>query len=182
MRILGLDPGSLHTGFGVLEGAHGRWRALAQGRISPPRGRPLPDRLAIIATELEQTVAEWKPDLVAIESAFHGASSRSLIVLAEARGALLVTIARAGLAVVEYAPAEVKQAVTGNGRAEKSQVARMVALQLGVREPLAADAADALAVALCCGARYRAPVPRDPEEALAKSFATACNSLKRKAL
>jgi crossover junction endodeoxyribonuclease RuvC len=94
--------------------------------------------------------------LAVLESPFHGMNSRSLIVLAQARGALLATLAGRGLEIREYTPAEVKSAVTGNGRADKEQVARMVRLILGVSGPAwPADATDALAVALCCGQRLR---------------------------
>lgn len=156
MLILGLDPGSLHTGYGLVDR---RGTALAVrdwGRISVPRGDDLPHRLAEITASLDELLDRDTPDLVVLESPFHGRSSRSLIVLAQARGALLACLARRGLTVVEYSPAEVKSAVTGNGRADKQQVARMVRLVLRMEgEPLTEDASDALAVAICCAQRYR---------------------------
>jgi crossover junction endodeoxyribonuclease RuvC len=92
----------------------------------------------------------WAPDAAAVESPFHGRNSRSLIVLAQARGALLATLSRRGLAPAELSPAQVKSAVAGYGRAEKAQVATMVGLRLGLRDRLpVADSADALAVAIC---------------------------------
>ena len=97
------------------------------------------------------------PDVAVLESLFHGVNPRSLIVLAQARGALLATVARLGLPVAEYSPAEVKTAVTGHGRADKAQVARMVVLILGLGsgEKLSSDASDALAVAICYAQRLR---------------------------
>ena len=155
LRVLGVDPGSHHTGWGVLERAGRRWSAREWGRVSPASDLDLGARLCRLAEGLEQVIGRWTPDVVALESSFHGRSSRSLIVLAQARGALLLTAARAGIPIVEYAPAEVKATVTGSGRADKVQVARMVSLQLGLTERPVADAADALAVALCFTVRFR---------------------------
>jgi len=164
MRILGLDPGSLHTGYGVLERRNRRHAALAVGRISSPRGRALAERLAHLSREARELLRRWQPDLVVLESPFRGINSRSLIVLAEARGALLAAAALHGAAIREFTPAEVKAAVAGSGRAGKDQVARMVRLLLGLDgEPLPADATDALAVALCCAERLRMDALGQPE-------------------
>src|SRR5882724_13296253 len=140
MLILGLDPGSLHTGYGLLE----------------KRGSAL-GVLAHLFACLHELLERHHPDVAVVESPFHGMNARSLIVLAQARGALLATIAGHGVEVREYSPAEVKVAVTGNGRAGKDQVARMVRLllSLGDEKALAADATDALALALCCAQRLR---------------------------
>jgi crossover junction endodeoxyribonuclease RuvC len=154
VRILGLDPGSFHTGYGVLEHRGRRLAALAVGRISSARGQALPERLARLSREARELLLRWQPDLVVVETPFRGINSRSLIVLAEARGALLAAAALHGSAIREFSPAEVKSAVTGNGRAGKDQVARMVRLLLALDgEPLPADATDALAVAICCAQR-----------------------------
>lgn len=116
----------------------------------------VPERLAHLATELRGVIDQYRPDAAALESLYHGVNSRSLIVLAQARGVLLATLAGHELEISEYAPAEVKSAVTGNGRADKEQVARMVKLALGLGQVRAgADATDALAVALCFAQRYR---------------------------
>jgi len=156
VRILGLDPGSIHTGYGVLSTAGRRAVALAVGRISPRRNLPLPQRLATLSRETAGLLERWQPDLVALESPFRGVNSRSLIVLAQARGALVAAAALAGAEIREFSPAEVKSAVTGNGRADKEQVARMVRILLKLEaEPLSEDATDALAVALCCSQRLR---------------------------
>jgi crossover junction endodeoxyribonuclease RuvC len=154
--ILGLDPGSLHTGYGLVEKRGTALAALDWGRISCPRRLALPRRLADLAASLEQLLDRRRPDLAVLETPFHGRSSRSLIVLAEARGALLACLARQDLEITEYTPAEVKSAVTGNGRADKEQVARMVQILLRLNgEALAEDTSDALAVAICCAQRLR---------------------------
>ncbi len=150
MLVLGLDPGSRHAGFGLVERIGGRVRAVGCGRISPDPKLPPAERLAALAHELELLIERERPDCAAVERVFHGANSRSLIVLAEARGALLAVLGRHRLPVAELAPAAIKSAVAGSGRADKRQVARMVALQLGMVEAaLPADATDALAAALC---------------------------------
>lgn len=160
MRILGLDPGSLHTGYGLLEKHGSSLQAVEAGRISCPKDVPLPIRLARLYTSLGELIDRLQPELAVLETPFHGLNSRSLIVLAEARGVLLAGLAVRGLEIREYSPAEIKSAVTGNGRADKTQVARMVRLLLEVRGPgagpaWAVDATDALAVAICCAQRLR---------------------------
>ena len=162
MLILGLDPGSLHTGYGLVERHGSALRAVEAGRISCPKGQALPARLAHLAACLGELLDRCRPDLAVLETPFHGMNSRSLIVLAEARGVLLAVLAGRGLEIREYTPAEVKSAVTGNGRADKTQVARMVRLLLAARgDGWASDATDALAVALCCAQRLRLDRLRD---------------------
>lgn len=156
MRILGIDPGSLHSGFAVLEKRGGALVLLDCGRISGKRSEPVPRRLARMARGAGRLVERWQPDLAVLESLFHGRNTRSLIVLAQARGALLAELAGRGLEPREYSPAEIKSAVTGNGRAGKEQVARMVGMMLGLDPAdLSADATDAVAVALCGVRRFR---------------------------
>lgn len=156
MRFLGIDPGSRVTGYGLVEQVGDRLRAIDCGRISCPSGLSLPERLARLAGELADVLARTRADVAALESPFHGLNSRSLIVLAQARGALLVALAGHGIPVLEYAPAQVKIAVTGNGRAGKQQVARMVQALLDLHDPtLSADTTDALAVAICAAHRYK---------------------------
>lgn len=159
MLILGLDPGSLHTGYGLLQKAEtggSSFRLVEAGRFSGPRDLALPARLARLAAGLQELLARHQPDVAVLESTFHGMNVRSLIVLAQARGALLAALAGRGIEIREYTPAEVKSAVTGNGRADKEQVARMVRLLLGVADQgWPSDATDALAVALCCAQRLR---------------------------
>jgi crossover junction endodeoxyribonuclease RuvC len=157
LLILGLDPGSLQTGYGLVEKRGSAVVLVDAGRISCARSQALPARLAQLAARLGELVVRHRPDLAALETPFHGLNARTLIVLAEARGALLAVLAGSGVEVAEYSPAEVKSAVTGNGRADKAQVARMVELLLGpkVRDGLPPDATDALALALCCAQRRR---------------------------
>jgi crossover junction endodeoxyribonuclease RuvC len=157
MRILGLDPGSLHTGYGLIEKRGSGLAALEAGRFSCAPDLPLPLRLAQLVARLADLLARVRPDLAVLEAPFHGRSSRSLIVLAQARGALLAAVAGCGVEIREYSPAEVKVAVTGSGRAGKDQVSRMVRLLLAIdaQERLASDATDALAVAICGAQRLR---------------------------
>jgi crossover junction endodeoxyribonuclease RuvC len=154
--ILGLDPGSLHTGYGLIEKHGSSLAPVDAGRFSCPRDLDLPRRLAYLAGRLDEMVTGRRPDLAVLETPFHGMNARSLIVLAQARGALLAVLAGRGVEIREYSPAEVKSAVTGNGRADKDQVARMVCLLLSTRgEGWASDATDALALAICCAQRLR---------------------------
>lgn len=159
MRFLGLDPGSLATGYGVIDKDGPDLRLVEAGTLSSPRTTALPDRLARLAGGLAELVERAAPATVVLETPFHHrvhGNSRSLIVLAQARGALLSVLGGRGLEVREFSPAEVKSAVAGNGRAGKDQVARMVRLLLSFRGELTADAADALAVAICAARRHRA--------------------------
>jgi crossover junction endodeoxyribonuclease RuvC len=154
--ILGLDPGSLHTGYGLIEKRGSALVAIDAGRFSCPRDLDLPRRLAFLAGRLSELLAVRRPDLAVLETPFHGMNVRSLIVLAQARGALLAALAGQGVEIREYSPAEVKSAVTGSGRAEKDQVARMVRLLLSSPgQGWASDATDALALAICCAQRLR---------------------------
>ncbi len=162
MLILGLDPGSIHTGYGLVEKHGSAMRTVDVGRLSCPRDLPVPQRLALLVQGMGELLARYPPDLAVLESPFAGMNARSLIVLAEARGALLAAIAGRGIEIREYSPAEVKSAVTGNGRADKEQVARMVRLLLGVDgKGWASDATDALALAICCAQRLRLDRLRD---------------------
>ena len=150
MRVLGVDPGSLTTGWGVLEGSASRPAWVDGGVIRLPAGLGLPARLSRLQREIEVVIGSREPAVAAVESLFHGPNARSALQLAHARGAILAALARAGLEVAEYTPATVKSAVTGNGRADKSQVRRMLARLLGRHlEEKPHDLTDALAVALC---------------------------------
>lgn len=160
MLILGLDPGSLHTGYGLVEKNGSKLLATEAGRLSSPKDLPVPVRLAQLSRSLGDLLDRCQPELAVLETPFHGLNSRSLIVLAEARGVLLAGLAGRNIEIREYSPAEVKSAVTGNGRADKQQVARMVRLLLTSAEPVqsrtwASDATDALALAICCAQRLR---------------------------
>jgi crossover junction endodeoxyribonuclease RuvC len=164
MLILGIDPGSAATGYGVVECRPGHLRSLTHGTIAPPAGLTFLERLPYIASAIEGLIHRVAPEGAAIEDAFHARNSRVTLKLGCVRGAVLLPILRAGVPVFEYAPRLVKQAVTGNGSAEKEQVRRMVRLLLGLGDgPLLLDTSDALAVAICHA--HAAPVVRDRESA-----------------
>lgn len=146
--ILGIDPGARYTGYGVIETHANRHRHLASGRINAISGE-MPERLLKILEGLAAVIREHRPDEVAIEETFvNKVNAASALILGQARGAAICAAAQAGLSVAEYAPAQVKMAVAGHGRAEKLQVQHMVRVLLNLRAALAADASDALAVAL----------------------------------
>lgn len=150
MRVLGIDPGSLVTGWGLLIGSPSQSRLDCCGSVRLRANDDLAARLGCLQSAIEQLVARVGPDCAAVESPFHGKSARSALQLAHARGVVLAALARAGVPVAEYSPAAVKKSVCGNGRAEKAQVRHMVTRLLGqavVGEP--DDVTDALAVALC---------------------------------
>ncbi len=149
MRILGLDPGSRHTGWGLIESRGAELRAIDWGRFSPPAELPLGERLHRLAVAVAKLVTEHHPEVAVVERVFHGANSRSLIVLAQTRGAILAALAERGVELAEVAPATVKSAVAGSGVADKEQVARMVKLALRLGDAaIARDASDALAIAI----------------------------------
>ena len=149
MRVLGLDPGSRRTGYGVIERSGNRFVCIAHGPIAPPARLDLPHRIHAIAARAGALMEEHAPDAVVVEEAFYHESVRSTLVLGHVRGALLVTAIGHGLPVAEYSPREIKMSVTGNGGASKDQVAYMVQRLLGLRGVPPGDAADALAAALC---------------------------------
>jgi len=146
-RILGLDPGSLRTGFGVIDCAGGNLSIVAQGCIATSGG-PLADRLRIIHARVAELIAQHAPQVIAVERVFLSKNVDSALKLGQARGAALAAVPLS-LTVHEYAPRAIKLAVVGVGGAEKVQVAHMVKQLLRVDMRLAADAADALAVAIC---------------------------------
>jgi crossover junction endodeoxyribonuclease RuvC len=151
VRILGIDPGSITTGFGVIDSERGRLALVEQGSIGTRRGAELADRLAIIHEALCGLIARTRPAAVAVETPFAGQNVKSLIQLAHARGVVLLAARSAQLEIFEYSPSSVKSAVVGYGRAEKEQVAKMVRMLLpgdGTLQ-MSADASDALAVAIC---------------------------------
>lgn len=148
IRILGVDPGLRRCGWGVISVEGTRLGHVAHGVITPPTAAAMAERLMALFTELESVVAEQRPDFAAVEECFMSKNASSALKLGQARGAALLAPARAGLPVAEYAAREIKKAVVGTGGAEKAQVAAMIGVLLpGCRA--AADAADALAVAVC---------------------------------
>ena len=149
MRILGLDPGLVHTGWGMIAVDGSTLRHVAHGVISPKPDLPMAQRLTVIHSDVCAVVAEQDPDVVAIEETFVSLNPDSTLRLGLARGAAMVAAASTGLAVSEYATRLVKKTVVGTGRAEKRQVAAMIAILLPGARTAGSDATDALAVAVC---------------------------------
>lgn len=150
MLVLGVDPGSLRTGWGAIESDGRRHRLLEMGVLRPPSRASLEARLRFVHEGLSELIARLHPQALAVEDVFHAANTRSALVLGHVRGVVLLAGAQAGLPVSAFPPATVKAQVAGYGRAEKSQVAFMVARLLELPTDVqAGDASDALAVALC---------------------------------
>ena len=150
MRVFGIDPGSARTGYGCVDSDGRRHQLVMCGAVRADRGATFPDQLSIIFRSLSALLADCRPDCVAIENLFHSVNARSALRLGHARGVAMLAAVEAGVAVVEYSPAEIKRAVVGYGRAEKPQVGQMVKMLLELEQvPRPHDAADALAVAIC---------------------------------
>lgn len=149
MIVLGVDPGTAITGYGLVD-QEGDLRLLACGAITTPAKTPLPERLLMIHGRLCSLIAEYKPEAVAVEELFFSKNVRTAMSVGQARGVVLLTAAQAGLPVYNYKPSEVKQAVAGYGGASKSQMQEMVRLLLGMDAILSPDdVADAVAIAIC---------------------------------
>jgi crossover junction endodeoxyribonuclease RuvC len=150
VKVVGIDPGTAACGYGIVHESEGRLRAVTHGCWSTPAGQAPALRLKTIYDGVAALVAEHGPDAVALEESYVGADARIALFVGQARGAVLVAAANAGVVCAEYAPAVVKQSVCGYGRAEKGQVQRMVKVILALPElPRPNHAADALAVAIC---------------------------------
>ncbi|HET7275440.1 MAG TPA: crossover junction endodeoxyribonuclease RuvC [Longimicrobiaceae bacterium] len=151
MKVLGIDPGTAITGYGVVErAANGALSLRECGVVRTERRAPLPERLCEIYRGVEELVGAHSPDVVAVEGVFFGKNVRTAVVLGHARGAILVAAAMRGIPVAEYPPAEIKNAIVGTGRATKDQVGFMVQRILKLRQPPRPDdAADGAAVAIC---------------------------------
>jgi crossover junction endodeoxyribonuclease RuvC len=150
MVILGVDPGSHRTGYGLISAGPSRVSLLAMGVIKPPASASLGERLRAIHETVVTLIQEHAPAVLAVEDLFHSVNARSALTLGHVRGVILLAGAQAGLPIAAYAPATVKLQVAGTGRADKEQVAFMVRRTLGLAETVAAgDATDALAVAVC---------------------------------
>ena len=150
MKVLGIDPGTAACGFGIVHESDGRLREVVSGHWRTS-ARERPDaRLLAIFEGVQGLIAEHAPDAVVLEESYVGADARIALSVGQARGAVLVAAASAGVECAEYAPARVKQSVCGYGRAEKGQMQRMVRMILGLSaDPESSHAADALAVAIC---------------------------------
>ncbi len=148
MRILGIDPGSRATGYGVVDLKRSKLYHVTGGIIRCGNG-PLPQRLARIDRELSEMIAEIQPAVAALESVFSGRNPRTALLLGQARGVALAACGRAGVETAEHTPSQVKLAVVGYGAADKRQVQKMVQRLLGLESTPSSDEADALAVAIC---------------------------------
>lgn len=149
MRLIGFDPGLRVTGWGVLDIAPGRLVHVANGTLKSQAKSPLSERLNQIYQGLTEVIREWQPGVAAVEETFVNQNPSSTLKLGQARGAVLVAAAGAGLSVAEYAPNRIKKSVVGVGHASKSQIRDMVGMLLPGCEVASEDAADALAVAIC---------------------------------
>jgi len=158
MIIMGIDPGSAVTGFGLIQQNENGWSLLHHGCIRARRSEPLARKLASIYADLMAVIERFDPDLVVVERGFSGRNPRTAMVMGQVLGISLLAAARAGRSVQEYSPREVKLAVTGFGSASKEQVQYMVKQQLrAAQTDLAPDASDALAVALCHANKLNIP-------------------------
>ena len=150
-RIIGIDPGTGILGFGVIDAQGGRTRLVDAGVITTPAHTPLPERLEEIYTGLTSIIASTKPQYMAIAKLFFNPNVTTAMSVAQARGVAMLTGQQAGLTITEYTPLQIKQSLTGYGRASKAQVQEMVRMQLQLAEPPRPDdCADALAAAIMC--------------------------------
>jgi crossover junction endodeoxyribonuclease RuvC len=150
MRVLGIDPGTATTGYGVVEDSGGKLAPVAYGVVTTPAGMPMPARLLALHDQIGQLIALHAPETAAVESLFFQKNVRTAIAVGQARGVILLALERGRVPVSEYTPLQVKQAVAGYGGAEKRQVQIMVRTLLALAElPRPDDAADALAIAIC---------------------------------
>lgn len=150
MRVIGIDPGTAITGWGIVEDDGDELILVAGGVVKTEAGTPLPERLQIIYRDLIEIIEQWQPESSAIEELFFSKNAKTALAVGHGRGAAMLALANAGLPIAEYKPLEVKQAVTGYGGADKLQVQQMVRLLLALDDiPRPDDAADALAIAIC---------------------------------
>ena len=150
MRILGIDPGYALMGYGIIEKRGNRFSACDYGSVSTEAGEPMPHRLKFLYASLMDIIAEWQPQEAAIEELFYNTNAKTVINVGQARGVAVLACVNSGLKIAEYTPLQIKQALTGYGRAEKQQVQQMVKALLSLEKvPKPDDTADALAVAIC---------------------------------
>lgn len=149
MRVLGIDPGSRITGYGIVEKQGSRLIHIDNGAIFTDKAPDFPGRLKLVFDGLKLVIKEYEPDEAAIENIFFATNVQSALKLGQARGAAIVAAVTSGLSVAEYSALQVKQSVVGEGKADKSQVQKMLKALLGLPEIAQADASDALAVAVC---------------------------------
>lgn len=153
MKILGIDPGSISCGYGLIKTVNSQGNKnsayLASGRIVLPASKPLHARLKALYTSLVDVISEYKPDEIVIEKIFFAKGTKAALSLGHTRGVVLLAASLTGLSIYEYSALEVKKAVVGYGRADKNQVQKMVKQILGLNRVLSSDSADALALAIC---------------------------------
>jgi len=150
MKVLGIDPGTVTTGYGVIESRNDELTVVDYGAIRPPARSPIGERLFIIYQKILEVMSRYKPDVVAIEEPFVAKNVKSAMAVGRAQAIAILAAASSGIPSYEYSPAQVKQRVADYGASSKEQIQEMVRLQLGLKKvPEPADAADALAVALC---------------------------------
>jgi len=157
--ILGIDPATINVGWGIVEFNGSRCAPLASGVIKV-KGAVLSARLLRMANEMDKIIQQFQPDVGVVEKIFHAKNASSALKLGHARGALILSLSRGGMDVVEYAATEVKKGLTGYGRATKEQVQHMVSMLLGIREYSTFDESDALSMALFHGQRSATPSGR----------------------
>jgi crossover junction endodeoxyribonuclease RuvC len=149
MRILGLDPGTATTGYGIVDAVNGRLQMVAYGVIKTKAGEPAAKRLQVLYEKLNDLLLQYEPDTAGVEELFFGRNTTTAISVGQARGVLLLALANSGVSIGEYSPPRIKEAVTGYGKADKMQVQLMVRNLLDLDEtPRPDDAADGLAIAI----------------------------------
>jgi len=152
MRILGIDPGYAIMGYGLVDMNGSKYSLVGCGALTTEAGQAMPDRLKDIYGKLMEVIAEFEPDAAAVEELFFNTNAKTAIHVGEARGAAILACANSGLEVYEYTPLQIKQALSGYGRADKNQIQQIVKSILGLPEiPKPDDAADAVATAICHG-------------------------------
>lgn len=152
LLILGIDPGIAILGFGVIKFEANKFTVIDYGAVTTEAGTPMSQRLTSIYNELTEIIEKYKPDVFAVEELFFNKNIKTALTVGHARGVAVLAGCKAGIPIYEYTPLQVKQAVVGYGRAEKSQIQQMVKILLNLREiPKPDDVADALAVAICHG-------------------------------
>lgn len=149
MKILGIDPGSLNTGYGVINFSNHNFELITAGRITNNSSHCLTERFNRIYSKITEIIAETQPEVMAIENVIYCNNTKIAIKLGEARGVAILAASQSNIPIAEYSPKRIKQAVVGNGNASKQQVQGMITHILGISSTLSPDAADALAAAIC---------------------------------
>ena len=155
MKILGIDPGSVVKGYGVIETQGSKLIHLDNGGVYPTIQQKFSERLPQIYDKIEQLIHQFQPDMAAVENVFYGKNVQSMLKLGQARGAAVLAVLKSKVPLFEYSPTQVKMAVTGFGQASKEQVQKMVKLLLHLQDVAMKDASDALAVAICHQQSYK---------------------------